>query len=362
MRRWTRPGFAAGPVVPTIGVEEELLLLDPQTGENMPVADRVRAGLPHPVREHSRAESRRSMIEMVSPVCTRLPELSYHLHRHRRIAALAARDSGARLTAIGATPLRAPGPHVPTGQRDGLCGLHVHVGVPDRELAVQVCAHLRVWLPLLQAMSANSPIFDGVDTGHASWRSVQIQRWPSLGPTPVFGSAAEYDEAVHALRDSGVLVGDAKVHWYARVSERCPTVEIRVGDVCATARDTVLITALLRALVATAIDDVRDGIPAPDVPECTVTAAHWRAARDGLDAELFDLRVGHSRPAGHLVGDLLATASPALIRHGDLPSVIAALSLLRRVGTGAARQRRVLQATGDLRHVLNMVARLTVMG
>nr|WP_310376407.1 glutamate--cysteine ligase [Catenuloplanes atrovinosus] len=366
----------ADPAVPTVGVEEEFLLLDPVTGENVPVAEQVRADLPEGVREHSRPEFRRSMVEMVSPVCRSLAELSYHLRRHRRAAALAARGVGARLTAIGATPMREPDLSVPEGDRyrlmaerfgtiarePGLCGLHVHVGVPDRELAVQVCAHLRGWMPLIQAMTANSPIFNGVDTGHASWRAVQIQRWPSLGPSPVFGSAAEYDAAVAGLIESGAMIDSGMTFWYARLSDRYPTVEIRVGDVCATARDTVLIAGLLRALVATVSEDARTGVPVPDVADCLVHAAHWRAAREGLDGELFDLRTGRARPAWELVEDLLTAVTPALVRHGDLHTVLASLDGLRRFGTGAARQRRVLQTTGSVPETLGTLARLTVNG
>ncbi|GAB7039298.1 MULTISPECIES: carboxylate-amine ligase [Catenuloplanes] len=369
------PGvLTADPVVPTLGVEEEFLVLDPRTGENAPVADRVRDALPDAVREFGRPEFRRSMVEMVTPVCTQLPELSYHLRRHRRAAALAARGLGARLVAIGATPVREPDLSVPDGERyrtmaerfgaiarePALCGLHVHVGVPDRELAVRVCAHLRVWMPLIQAMTANSPFFDGADTGHASWRGVRIQRWPTIGPSPVFGSAAEYDATVASLVESGAMIDRGMVFWYARLSDRYPTVEIRVGDVCATARDTVLVAALLRALVAAITERPDDDVP--DVPDSVLHAAHWRAAREGLDGDLFDVRTGRARPAWDLVDDLVTAVTPALTRHGDLQPVLTALSGLRRFGTGAARQRRLLRASGSLPEALTALARLTVNG
>ncbi|WP_307248651.1 carboxylate-amine ligase [Catenuloplanes indicus] len=366
--------LTAEPVTPTLGVEEEFLLLDPHTGENAPIADLVRAALPDTVRAFGQPEFRRSMVEMVTPVCTQLAELSYHLRRHRRAAALAARGLGAQLTAIGATPVREPDLSVPEGERyrtmaarfgaiarePALCGLHVHVGVPDREVAVRVCAHLRVWLPLIQAITANSPFFDGADTGHASWRGVRIQRWPTIGPTPVFGSAAEYDATVAALVESGAMIDRGMVFWYARLSDRYPTVEIRVGDVCATARDTVLIAALLRALVATIVAGPEEDVP--DIADCVVHAAHWRAAREGLDGDLFDLRTGRARPAWELVDDLVAAVTPALIRHGDLQWVLTALSGLRRFGTGAARQRLLLGTTGSLPETLTALARLTVNG
>jgi glutamate---cysteine ligase / carboxylate-amine ligase len=359
----------------TLGVEEEFLLLDPDTGRNVPVADEVIRALPTAVRRQSRPELRRSMIEMVTSVCTDLPQLREQLARHRRMAGAAAATAGARLVAVGATPLDDPQRQVPDQPRyqdmvhrygplaldPALCGCHVHVGVPDRDLAVRVCNRLRVWLPTVQALTANSPFSAGADTGHASWRSVQLTRWPGVGPTPAFTSAADYDATVTALVSTGVMMDDAMVYWYARPSASYPTVEVRVGDVCPTADDTVLVAAVIRALVATMIDDERAGAPVEDVRDCVLSAAHWHAAREGLDGTLVDLRLGGVlRPAWEVVDELVATVSPALLRHGDIERVVTQLARLRGHGSGATRQRRVHARTGDLNAVLADLARQTV--
>ncbi|MEV1012345.1 glutamate--cysteine ligase [Micromonospora sp. NPDC049801] len=357
----------------TLGVEEEFLLLDPASGGNLAVADEVRAALRGPARDQSRQEFRHSMVEMVTPVCADLDELRTHLVGLRRSAVEAAAQAGARLVAVGATPVAEPHRTVPDEPRyhamsrrygpvahdPAVCGCHVHVGLPDRELAVQVCNHLRVWLPVVQALTTNSPLHDGYDTGHASWRSMQLERWPSIGPTPYFESVTDYDRTVDELIAAGVMLDAAMVYWYARPSSAYPTVEVRVGDVCPTVDDAVLVAALVRSLVATLADDVRAGVPAPGVRDCLVAAAHWRAAHDGLDGELIDLRAGGARPAWDLVDDLMATIAPALLRHGDLGYVLAQLARLRRDGTGATRQRRVLDDTGDLRAVIDDLAAQT---
>ncbi|MFI7594500.1 glutamate--cysteine ligase [Micromonospora sp. NPDC049359] len=357
----------------TLGVEEEFLLLDPASGGNLAVADEVRAALRGPARDQSRQEFRHSMVEMVTPVCADLDELRTHLVALRRSAVEAAAQAGARLVAVGATPVAEPHRTVPDEPRyhamsrrygpvahdPAVCGCHVHVGLPDRELAVQVCNHLRVWLPVVQALTTNSPLHDGYDTGHASWRSMQLERWPSIGPTPYFESVTDYDRTVDELIAAGVMLDAAMVYWYARPSSAYPTVEVRVGDVCPTVDDAVLVAALVRSLVATLADDVRAGVPAPGVRDCLVAAAHWRAAHDGLDGELIDLRAGGARPAWDLVDDLMATIAPALLRHGDLGYVLAQLARLRRDGTGATRQRRVLDDTGDLRAVIDDLAAQT---
>ncbi len=359
----------------TLGVEEVFLLLDPDTGVNVPLAERVVAALPGDLRQQSRLELRTSMVEMVTSVCVDLTELRDQVARHRLMLGAAATAAGARLVAVGATPVDDPHRGAPDRpryqdmvQRYGplaldppLFGHHVHIGVPDRELAVRVCNRLRVWLPVIQAMTANSPFHAGVDTRYASWHSVQLGRWPGVGPTPHFSSAAEYDDTVAALISSGLMIDDAMIHWYARPSASYPTVEVRVGDVCPTADETVLVAALIRALVATMIDDDRAGAPVEEVRDCVLAAAHWHAARDGLDGTLPDVRLGGVlRPAWELVDELLATVSPALLRHGDIVLVMAQLIRLRNHGTGAARQRRVHSRTGDITTVLADLGRQTI--
>ena len=360
----------------TLGVEEEFLLLDPVTGENAPAAEKVLAGLTDDDRGQSRLEVRHSMVEMVTGVCTGLDEVRGQLSGLRRAAAESAAATGAALVAVGATPVADPhrtvtdnprfqaiGRHYgPIAHDPAVCGCHVHVGVPDRELAIQVCNHLRVWLPVVQALTVNSPLFEGADTGHASWRSIQLERWPSLGPSPLLASGEEYDRTVRTLVASGVMLDESMVLWYARPSATWPTVEVRVGDVCLTVDDTVLVAGLIRALVATAVEDVTAGVPAPGVPDYLLRAAHWNAAHGGLEGTLLDPVRGTARPAWELVGELVDRVTPALERHGDVAEVRTGLDRLRRDGTGADRQRRILRRTGDVRTVLTEVARLTVAG
>jgi glutamate---cysteine ligase / carboxylate-amine ligase len=104
-----------------------------------------------------------------------------------------------------------------------VCGCHLHVGVPDRDLAVQVCNRLRRWLPVIQAPTANSPQHLGADTGYASWRCAQLHRWPGVGPTPQFDTAGDYDDTVAALIGSGAMIDHSMVYWYARPSAHYPT-------------------------------------------------------------------------------------------------------------------------------------------
>jgi carboxylate-amine ligase len=214
----------------------------------------------------------------------------------------------------------------------------------------------------VQALAANSPLYQGADTGFASWRFAQLQRWPGLGPTPHADSAGDHDRTVAALVASGVMLDDSMVLWYARPSARFPTVEVRVCDVSPTVDDAVLVAGLIRALVATIRDEITAGRPALRVPDELLRAAHWNAARTGLDGTLLDLRSQRARPAWTLVDDLVTFAGPALRRQGDQDVVEAQLTRLRRDGTGAARQRRILQSGGGSGAVLDHLTELTVAG
>ena len=120
------------------------------------------------------------------------------------------------------------------------------------------------WLPVLLAMSANSPFWNGVDSGYASYRSQVWQRWPTAGPTGTFGSAAAYRQVIDDLVATGAALDRAMIYFDARLSERYPTLEIRVADVCLRAEDTVLIGALARALVETSAREAADGVGVPD--------------------------------------------------------------------------------------------------
>jgi carboxylate-amine ligase len=353
-------------------VEEEFLLVDMDSGAAVARVDEVEAALEPDVRARVSREFHASQIEVATTVCTDLGELRAQISGLRRSLTTAAATVGCRVLAVGTAVIDGPPPPVTDDPRyarmaqrfgaiadtPGLCGCHVHVGVPDPAMAVQVCNHLRPWLPTLQAITANSPFYAGRDTGHASWRSVLWTRWPSTGPTPYFRDLPEYRTTVERMVATGVMLDDGMIYWYARPSATYPTVEVRVGDVCATPDDTTLVAALVRALVASVIDDIHIGRAAPRVPDGLLSAAHWRAAHDGLEGAGVDPLSGAVHPAWHLLDRLVARVEPALVRHGDLDTVTDLVELLRQRGSGAARQRQA-RRDGGLGEVLALVARQT---
>ncbi|MEU6388039.1 glutamate--cysteine ligase [Streptomyces sp. NPDC046939] len=347
----------------TVGVEEEYLLLDPETCLPVPVADEVRAaaGL-GPITEDGevQAELLQAQIEIATPVCTDLDEVGGHLLRLRHALGTAAEKHGCRLAATGVAPFRATTPVPVTHDARYLAlrkqapqlvaeqlvnGAHVHAAVPDKETGVAVLNRVRVWLPVLVAMSANSPFWDGKDTGFASWRTVIFGRWPVSGPPPRFASLADHDDRIEALLNTGIIKDTGQLYWQARLSERYPTIEIRCADVQLRADTAVMFAGLVRALVATALREHKEDAPVPECPHEMLQAMNWHAARHGLSGRLMDPS-GRSREAGDVLCMLLDHLAPALEEAGDTREVTSLVHRLLREGTPADRQRRALTMGG----------------
>ncbi|ELB92161.1 carboxylate-amine ligase, partial [Rhodococcus wratislaviensis IFP 2016] len=243
-----------------------------------------------------------------------------------------------------------------------ICGCHIHVGVESRERAVQVSNHLRPWLPTLLALTANSPIAGGVDTGYASWRHLRSGRWPSAGPPPFFDTVADYDAAVAEMLETGVILDPAMVYWDVRVSEQLPTVEIRISDVPATIAETLTLATLVHALVITALRAITGGHPAPALDQERLRWACWRAARDGLTGHGLDPATGTLLPAVRLLDRLLAHTKPVLLELGEYQQVTTAVAGVLAHGNGAVRQRRILTDHGGLAAVSADCVRRTLDG
>ncbi len=359
----------------SLGVEEEYLVIDPVTRMVVPGATAVVESAFTDLGERVSTEVTQFQVEAKTEPCTAVSDLYCQLRRMRSVVAAAAHGLGLGVVASGTPvlggvvpppitdhPRYAVGMATYRGLHDeqSICAGHVHVHLPDRERAVLVSNHLRPWLPALIAMTANSPFWEGRDTGYASWRSLAAGKWPVAGPPPYFACLADFDQIISTLIAAGVLVDPGTIFWDVRPSARLPTLEIRVTDVPGTAGESALLAALVRALVMVALADVQRGDPGPRLSGELLRAAYWRAARDGLDGHGIDAVTGQLMPAVYFVEALLRRISPALDECGDLVAVHAGVTRLLAAGTGAARQRVAYAQRGRLTDVVDFLVEQTV--
>ncbi|MFG2371796.1 glutamate--cysteine ligase [Streptomyces sp. NPDC048504] len=357
----------------TLGVEEEFLLLDSRTALPASRVGRLRRAArrePGLKQEEVETELLQAMVEVATPVCSDLDEVALHLSRFRRSLGATAHRVDCRLASTGGAPLmgetRVPVTGTPRYREmraaatqlvdeQLICGTHVHVAVPDRQVGAAALGRLRPWLPVLVALGANSPFWNGRDTGFASWRTVVFGRWPVSGPPPFFSGAAHYEQQVAALLDTGVIADRHQLYWHARLSDEYPTLEVRAPDVQLDVESAVTIAGIARGLVVTALREGRRGArplnPSPGI----LQTAGWHAARRGLSADLVDPRTDRPSPAADVVGALLAHITPALKELGDVDRVTAGVQRLVDGGTGATRQRAAL-SRGGTKGLLDLIA------
>lgn len=361
----------------TLGVEEEYQIVGVSNRELRPRAERVLLKAQRTLGEVVQPELYLSQIETASPVCATLADVRRALVRSRQTLIQAAATDGHRIAAAGTHPFS----HweaqelTPKERYVGIAedfqqlarelvifGCHVHVGLHDREAAVQVLNRVRVWLAPLLALAANSPFWLGQDTGYASFRTELWSRFPQSGPPLLFKDRAEHDALVQALVDTKSIENATKIYWDVRLPERVPTIEFRVTDVCLTIDEAVMVAGLARALTRTCYEQTLRGEPYTAARPELLRASHWRAARYGLDEELVDVTAQQSVPARELANKLLQLVRPALESSGDWDEIAALVQRTLEHGNGAQRQREVYRRTGRLEDVVDFIAEETAKG
>ncbi len=292
----------------TIGVEEEFLVVDGVTGALRSDGLALLPAAQDRLGDDVQAELHPSQLETNTSVAATLGDVRSALVRLRSELGAAVAEAGCRLAATGTHPFSAwtEDPEVSPeyeiveeeyqqlAREQVICGLHVHVGIEDPELAIAVVNRVGPWLSPIVALAANSPFWGGRDTGYASYRTELWRRWPMAGTPAPFAGRAEYEAVVEALFRTGSIDDHARIYWDVRPSAKFPTVEFRVADVGMTVDESVMVAGLVRALAVTAARDAEASgatpaaVPRPEL----LRAATWRAARYGLSG-------GTARPGGH---------------------------------------------------------------
>jgi carboxylate-amine ligase len=348
-------------------VEEEFLLFHLDEPRLANLGDAVAEDAERRADDNAQFEHelKQAQVELATAPTEDLIELAAELRRRRSEVVAAAAQRQARVVASGTCPVPYRAATSDTKRyhemaerfaaierRQLTCAMHVHVSVGSDDEGVAVLAAIPPWLPVLAALSANSPFLDGRDTGHEGYRRIIWSRWPSAGPTVPFADGAEYRATVDALVASGAARDPGMIYFDARLSADYPTVEIRVCDVCADETDAVTIAALCRGLVSA----TRSSTNRPSQRLELIRAAHWRAARWGMTEQLVDPRSSDGRliTAWDAASALLDFVRPALDDAGDSKTVEDGLELIRERGTGAQRQRQA--AGGDPARAADAVA------
>ena len=363
--------------VRSVGVEEELLLVEPETGQPRSVAGTVLQAAADPDRETNpgasgqdaaevlELELQQQQLETRTEPCHALEELAGELRRCRAAAASAAGRAGVQVAALATSPVPVE-PRVAedsryqkmaeayglTAHEQLTCGCHVHVEICSADEGVAVLDRIGSWLAILLALSANSPFWQGADSAYASFRYQARGRWPSSGPTPMFGTARAYHEVVQQMVRTGTVLDTGMIYFDARLSEHYPTVEIRIADVCLHADDAVLIAALARALVETEARAWREGRATGHARPELLRLAAWRASRSGLDDTLLNPVTGLPEEAVAVVHTLLDHVGGALSEAGDSAVVTELLAAVLARGNGAVFQRAAYRDSSHLSDVV----------
>ncbi|WP_404310455.1 glutamate--cysteine ligase 2 [Neorhodopirellula lusitana] len=358
--------------VPTVGVEEEYQLVDPRSGALIPNCKEVmrtirRRGGSEDARSEIQHELHLNQIEMASDVCSSLEEVRDALTQTRRMLINAARSNETELASAATNPLPVPDDDALTPKdryqamtdryqqiaRDlFIFGCHVHVAMEDRELGIQVMNRCRRWLPILQAISANSPYWNGVDTGYASYRRELWAQWPMAGPPAHFESLADYQRCVDDLVACGAIKDESFLYWDIRLPTRVPTIEFRAADVMTRVEETVGYVGLVRAIVMLAVSDQEHDKPISPVRPSVLSYAIWHAARYGMNDQLVDPVSCEMVAASELLDRLMTALQPALKATGEVRPVEAFANELLKSGTGADRQRRVANLSSVVANVV----------
>jgi glutamate---cysteine ligase / carboxylate-amine ligase len=338
----------------SVGVEEEFAILHPETLDLVPRFEQLRAAAVEDaiLREHITGELISSEIEIISGAGSNLGDaLASQRERRRALFGLAAAQ-GVALGATGTHPWAdyREQPIIDTEHyrrveeglkyvawRNNTFSLHVHVGVRDADRAVKVCDRLRGVLPLLLAISANSPYLDGRDTGLQSARTQSFTKsFPRCGVPDTFGSWAAYREYIELLVRTHSIVEFTQVWWSVRPHFRFGTVEVRICDAQSTAQESDALAALMVSCIAQAARDVDEGVRFEDVPPRLIEENMWRAIRFGLDGRLVDLERGEEYPAREAIERLARWTAPI---RSEL-----SIDLAFPERNGAQRQRRRIEA------------------
>jgi carboxylate-amine ligase len=360
----------------TIGIEEEYQIVDPETRELRSYVQRFLEHGRTVMPDQLHAELMQSQLEAGTRICSNIQEARAEILKMRRAVVDLASIEGLAVAAAGTHPFAswarqeiAPYGRYPelvrflqdVGRRLLVFGMHVHIGIQDTDLRIQVLNQIRGFLPCLLALTTSSPFWHNRDTGLKSYRSVVFESLPRTGIPPHFDSFRDYQSYVELLLSTGSISEPTHIWWDARPSERFPTLEVRIPDMCTRVDETICVAALVQAIVAKLVRLIKQGEPWPIHRKHLHEENKWRAERYGVKGRLVDFALREEVPLAQVVESLLHWVDDAVDELGSRAEVEYATTILSQ-GASADRQLAEFHRTNDLHAVVDRIVEETQEG
>ena len=354
----------------TIGIEEEFQLIDPDTRElRSSVKEILKSGQPV-LGEQLKLEMFQAMVEVGTSICRDVEEARQEVICLRRTVSDLAEEVGCRLIASGAHPFTHWAKMEITeherylelaenlqriARTIAVYGLHVHVGVDDRDRAIEIMNEARYFLPHILALSSNSPFWEGLDTGIKSYRSIIWGRMPRSGIPDTFESWDAYSRFVDILLKTNSIDEPKKIWFDIRPHPKFSTLEFRVCDMTTRVSDTIAMAALFQAIVAKLSRLRSRNLGFRVYPRALIMENRWRALRYGVEGNLLDLGKEKEVSMRDLACELLEFVDEVVDDLGSRRALQAVRDIAEN-GSGADRQLAVYRKTGDLKKVVDFLA------
>lgn len=360
----------------TLGIEEEYQVIDPVSRELISHDQKIVVEAGKHLNEQVKAEMHQAVVEVGTNICHDISEARAEIIHLRKSISEIAKDLGFRIGAAGTHPFSAwqkqlitPNPRyheivneLQDAARSNLIfGLHVHVGIEDRALALHITNAMRYFLPHLYALSTNSPFWEGRNTGFKSYRSKVFDKFPRTGIPGIFDNITDYENYVNLLVKTNCIDNPKKIWWDIRVHPFFPTLEVRICDVPLTTDETITITALIQALVAKLYKLKTQNLNFIVYHRALINENKWRASRYGIDGKMIDFGKECEVHTRDLMEELLDFIDDVVDELGSRKEVEYMRTMLKN-GTGADRQLAVYEKTKDLTKVVDYIMEQTILG
>lgn len=360
----------------TLGIEEEFAIIDPGTRELRSHIQEILEGGKVMLKEQIKPEMHQSVVELGTEICPDIRCAREHVVDLRSKLANLAGKAGLKIASVGTHPfshwrdqLITEGERYQQIVRDMqslaranlIFGLHVHVGIPDRESAIHVMNQARYFLPHIYALSVNSPFWVGQDTGLKGYRLKVFERFPRTGIPDSFESLSEYEDFCKLLVKTGCIDNPKKIWWDIRLHPIFDTLEVRVCDAQSRVDDTLAIAALIQAVIAKLFKLLRQNITFRVYRRRLLDENRWRATRYGIDGKLIDFGKETEVEMRSLLSELLEFVATEA-RELESEREMAHIERIMREGTGADRQLAAFQRTQDMKAVVDQIVAETYEG